>query len=90
MAEQLTVTLSPELSEKVRTQAASHGYSSESEFIEDQLAEIVTEDSELETWLKTVGVARYDAYDANPDDVLTGDQLRAGLRERRQARSKVA
>ena len=90
MAEQLTVTLSPELSEKVRTQAASHGYASEAEFVEDNIAEAVELESQLEQWLKTVGIARYDAYDANPDDVLTGDQLRVALAERRHTRSKVA
>ncbi len=90
MPEPLTITLSPELSEKVRTQAASHGYTSEAEFVEDNIAEAVEPESELEQWLKTVGVARYDAYDAHPDDVLTGEELRAALAERRRTRSKVA
>jgi Arc/MetJ-type ribon-helix-helix transcriptional regulator len=89
MQQPLTITLSPKLSEKVRAQAASHGYATEAEFVEEHLAEAVDTDPELEEWLRTVGVARYDAYDANPKGVLTGDQLRAALMERR-ARSKAA
>jgi len=82
MPEQLTITLSPELSEKVRAQAASHGYASESEFIEDNIAEAVEPESQLEQWLKTVGVARYDAYDANPNDVLTEEELLGQVHQR--------
>jgi len=89
MPQPLTITLSPDLAEKIRVQAASQGYANETEFVEEQMAEAVDADPELEDWLRTVGVARYNAYDANPTDVLTGDQLRAALTERRQARSKV-
>jgi len=89
MAEQLTVTLSPELSEKVRAQAASHGYTSESEFIEDNIAEAVEPESQLEQWLKTVGIARYDAYDANPNDVLTEDELLGYVQQRLQRLHKA-
>jgi Arc/MetJ-type ribon-helix-helix transcriptional regulator len=89
MPQPLTITLSPDLAEKIRVQAASQGYANETEFVEEQMAEAVDADPELEDWLRTVGVARYNAYDANPTDVLTGDQLRAALTERRQARSKA-
>jgi Arc/MetJ-type ribon-helix-helix transcriptional regulator len=75
MPQPLTITLSPELAEKIRAQAASHGYSSESDFVEDQLSEALHSDEATEEWLKTVGVARYDAYDANPENVMTGDEL---------------
>jgi len=89
MPQPLTITLSPDLAEKIHVQAASQGYANETEFVEEQMAEAVDADPELEDWLRTVGVARYNAYDANPTDVLTGDQLRAALTERRQARSKA-
>ncbi len=89
MPQPLTITLSPGLAEKVRTQAVSRGYANESEYVEEQMAEAVNPDTELENWLGTVGVARYDAYDANPDDVLTMSQLRDALAERRQARRSV-
>jgi Arc/MetJ-type ribon-helix-helix transcriptional regulator len=86
MSEPLTITLSPELADKVRAQAAAHGYASESEYVEDQIAEAVHEDSDLEEWLRTVAVARYDAYDANPSVVLTVEELRARIAEHRGAR----
>jgi Arc/MetJ-type ribon-helix-helix transcriptional regulator len=89
MPQPLTITLSPDLAEKVRAQAASQGYASETAFVEEHIAEAVDADPELEDWLRTVGVARYDAYDADPTNVLTGDQLRATLAERRKSRSKV-
>ena len=75
MPEPLTITLSPELAEKVRARAASHGYASESEYVEDQIAEAVEEDPELEEWLRTVGVTRYDAYDADPTAVFTASEV---------------
>lgn len=90
MPQPLTITLSPELAEKVRARAAAHGYATESEYVEDQLAEAVDENPELEEWLRTVGVARYDAYDADPTAVLTGDQLRASIAEWRAARRRIS
>jgi plasmid stability protein len=75
MPQPLTITLSPGLSEKVRTQAAAHGYATETEFVEDHLNEAVHTDPELEEWLQTVGVARYDAYDKNPQDTFTAEQV---------------
>jgi Arc/MetJ-type ribon-helix-helix transcriptional regulator len=75
MPQPLTITLSSDLAEKVRAKAAAQGYASEEEYVQEHLADIVSDDSDLEEWLKTVGAARYDAYDANPKDVLTEDQV---------------
>jgi hypothetical protein len=86
MPEPLTITLSSELAEKVRLQAVAHGYASESQYVEEQMAEAVIADPELESWLAAVGVARYDAYDANPEDVLTMSQFRDAITARRKAR----
>lgn len=88
--EQITLTLSSDLIEKLRSRSASDGYANESEFLQDHLTEALEPDSELEHWLKTVGMARYDAYDANPKDVFTLEEVRIALAERRQAASKVA
>jgi Arc/MetJ-type ribon-helix-helix transcriptional regulator len=90
MPQPLTITLSPELAEKVRARAASQGYASESEYVEDQITEAVEEDPDLERWLRTVGVARYDAYDADPHAVLSGDQLRARIAEQRERRRQAS
>ena len=90
MPQSLTITLSPELAEKVRATATLHGYANETEFVEDHIAEAVDTDPEQEHWLRTIGAARYDAYDADPTDVLTGDQLRAALAEQRKARRMAA
>jgi Arc/MetJ-type ribon-helix-helix transcriptional regulator len=45
-------------------------------------------DPGLEHWIQTVGVARYDAYDANPSDVYTSDDVRRAVAERRAALDK--
>jgi len=86
MPQPLTITFSLALAEKVRIRAAAQGYANETEFVEDHLAEAVREDFELEVWLNTVAVSRYDAYDANPGDVLTESQLFKALAERRNSK----
>jgi len=75
MPSPITITLSPELSEQVRARAASEGYSSEGEYIEEHLAEVVSLDPELENWLRTTGVARYDAYNADPKNTFTEEEV---------------
>jgi Arc/MetJ-type ribon-helix-helix transcriptional regulator len=88
--EQITLTLSSDLVEKLRSRSASDGYANESEFLQDHLTEALEPDSELEHWLKTIGVARYDAYDANPNDVYTSDEVLENVQARLAARQKAA
>jgi hypothetical protein len=38
----------------------------------------------LETWLRTEGVARYEAWSAAPEDTLSSDEVREFLRNRRK------
>jgi antitoxin ParD1/3/4 len=92
--EQFTITLPTELVELIRSKVASGEYVSESEYVETKLREKFdlpdTDDPELEQWLKTVGVARYDAYDANPNDVYTADEILKSLQSRLASRQKAA
>jgi Arc/MetJ-type ribon-helix-helix transcriptional regulator len=84
---QSTLTLSSDLIDKLRSSSASQGYANESELLQDHLTEALEPDSELEHWIQTVGVARYDAYDANPQDVYTVEEVRLAVAERRKALS---
>jgi Arc/MetJ-type ribon-helix-helix transcriptional regulator len=80
--EKLTITLTTELAEKIRSRSASDGYANESEFLQDHLTEMLEPDSELEHWLKTIGVARYDAYDADPSKVHTSAEVLRAVEDR--------
>lgn len=58
----LTITLPPDLSRLVKEKVASGGYESESEVIREGLRALQAQEAAVEEWLRTEGVARYDAY----------------------------
>ena len=80
--QQLTITLPTEIAEAVKSKVASGEYANESALFQESLLEFFMADADLEHWLRTTGVARYDAYDANPKDVFTGDQILQAVEER--------
>lgn len=71
-----TVTLPFETVENLRARVASGGYASESDVVREGLLALDAQDNRLEVWLRTDGVARYDASRSHPDDALTPDQVR--------------
>jgi antitoxin ParD1/3/4 len=79
--QELTITLPTELAQTVQSKVASGEFASESDLLRESLSKFFAPDPDLENWLKTVGVARYDAYDANPNDVFTGDQILQAVAE---------
>jgi antitoxin ParD1/3/4 len=92
--EQITLTLPKEAVERIRSKVASGEYASESDYVVAVLSDDFdlpdANDPELEHWLKTVGVARYDAYDANPNDVYTSEQVLQAVQNRLASRRKAA
>jgi antitoxin ParD1/3/4 len=82
---QLTITLPEELAARVHAQVASGQFPSESDVIQSALLQVAQplegDDPELEHWLRTVGVERYDAYDRNPEDVYTSEQVLKSVAE---------
>ena len=71
-----TVTLSFETVENLRARVASGGYASESDVVRESLLALDAQDNRLEVWIRTDGVARYDASRSTPDDGLPPDQVR--------------
>jgi antitoxin ParD1/3/4 len=58
----LSITLPREMARMVKAKVASGAYASDSEVIRAGLRALQTQDAALEGWLRTEGVARYDAY----------------------------
>jgi antitoxin ParD1/3/4 len=58
----LKVTLPREMAESVKEKVAAGSYASESEVILEGLRALEAREAAVEDWLRTEGVARYDAY----------------------------
>jgi hypothetical protein len=84
-SEELTITLPKDLADIVRGKVASGEYATALDFITATMQEpSALDDPVLEPWLHTVGVARYDAYDADPKDVYTANDVREAVSKRLQ------
>ena len=84
----LTITLPTEMARSVKQRVASGAYSSESEVIREGLRALDLQEAALEHWLETEVVARYEAWRANPEDGLSGAQVRAALERRRKRKRR--
>ena len=62
----LSITLPREMAKAVEDKVASGAYATESEVIREGLRALNERDAALEDWLRTEGVARYDAFKRNP------------------------
>jgi antitoxin ParD1/3/4 len=62
----LNITLSADLARMVKEKVASGGYESESEVVREGLRALQAQDAAVEEWLRTEGVARYEAYHRDP------------------------
>jgi antitoxin ParD1/3/4 len=62
----LSVTLPRSMARMVKDKVKSGAYATESEVIREGLRAIQVQDAALEQWLRTEGVARYDAYHRDP------------------------
>jgi putative addiction module CopG family antidote len=84
----LNVTLPPDLAEMVQDKVASGSYASESEVVSAGLRALQAQESSLENWLRTEGVARYDAFHRGGDDGHTAEEVLEHLRARHLSRGK--
>ena len=71
-----TVTLPLDTVESLRARVASGGYASESDVVREGLLALDAQDNRIELWLRTDGIARYDAWRSAPGDAMTPDELR--------------
>ena len=70
-----TFSLTKQQSEYVDTVVSAGGYASGSEVIREGIRILQEREQLLEKWLKEEVGPTYDAWLANPDDVLTEDQV---------------
>ena len=75
----LSITLPHEMAQLIKDKVAAGGYATESEVIRDGLRALQERDAAVEHWLRTEGVARYDAYHADPSRLLSAEQARDEL-----------
>lgn len=79
-ARSFNVTLPAELVDLVRDKIASGAYASESEVVSAGLRALQAHDAVLEEWLRTEGVARYDAYSRDGAEGRPAAEVFARLR----------
>lgn len=87
---QFSITLPSAQARLVRSKVKSGAYASESEVIRDGLRALAARDAALEHWLRTEGVARYDAFIVDPSRILSADESWAKLDAYMKRRRKPA
>jgi putative addiction module CopG family antidote len=89
--QQMSITLSNELTDTVRAKVASGEYASESEVIRDGLRALLAGDRAIERWLRDQVGPAYDALKADPSRAVSAKQIRARLAtERKKMEDKKA
>jgi antitoxin ParD1/3/4 len=84
----LSITLPHEMAQLIKNKVASGGYATESEVIRDGLRALQERDAAVEHWLRTEGVARYDAYHADPSRLMSAEETWNDLQEHIKARNR--
>ncbi len=75
----LTITLPLEMAQMVKEKVSSGQYASESEVIRDGLRTLAARDEAMNRWLREEVLPTLDDARANPDKLLTPDQVRRNL-----------
>ena len=88
--QQLSITLPNEMAELVRAKVATGEYATESEVIRDGLRTMLARDRAVEDWLRNEVAPAYDAMKAGKLKMLSGDEVRASLKARREKRREKA
>jgi putative addiction module CopG family antidote len=84
----LSITLPHEMAQLIKDKVASGGYATESEVIRDGLRALQERDAAVEQWLRTEGIARYDAYHADPSRLMSAEETWSDLQRHIKARNK--
>jgi coenzyme F420-reducing hydrogenase gamma subunit len=79
--EPLTITLSPELSERIRVDIAIHGFPNPLAVVEDAFRIVDEKDEELEPWMVQEIIEACEEYDRDPSQGRTSEQVRLMLEE---------
>ena len=84
----LSITLPHDMAQLVKKKVAGGAYATESEVIRDGLRALQERDAALEGWLRTEGVARYDAYQVDPSRGIPADRVWSELQRHMKVKSK--
>jgi len=76
---QLSITHPNEMADALRKRVDSGAYASESEIVRDGLPTLLARDQALDTWLREKVVNAYDALVADPETIVSIDEVRARL-----------
>jgi hypothetical protein len=77
--EPLTITLSPELSERIRADIALHGFPNPVAVVEEAFRVADERDEELEPWMVQEIIEACEEYDRDPTNVYTMEQVKEML-----------
>ena len=83
----LSITLPHDMAKSVKDRVASGAYATESEVIREGLRALNEREVALENWLRTEGVARYDAFKRDPQG-RPAEEVLARLRKHHVKRLK--
>jgi putative addiction module CopG family antidote len=83
----LSITLPNDMAQMVRDKVASGDYASESEVIREGLRALKARDVAEEEWLRSEGVARYDAYHRYPAEAEPAAEVFKELRAHHKKRT---
>jgi antitoxin ParD1/3/4 len=84
----LSITLPHEMAQLIKNKVASGGYATESEVIRDGLRALQERDAAVEQWLRTEGVARYDAYHTDTSRIMSAEETWNELQRHIKARNR--
>ena len=76
---QLNITLPAEIAEMVERKVRSGDFATESEVVVEGLKNLQARDAVFERWLVEQAAPAYDAYRANPSDVISLEDVFAEL-----------
>lgn len=84
--QQYSITLPHEMAEIVERKVQSGHYASVSEVLRDGVRALIDRDAAFEKWLREDAAASYDAYKADPSNVIPGDELMERIMKRARER----
>jgi putative addiction module CopG family antidote len=84
----LSITLPHDMAQLVKDKVSDGAYATESEVIRDGLRALQQRDAAVEHWLRTEGVARYDAYHSDPSRAVSAREVWSDLQRHMKAGAK--
>jgi putative addiction module CopG family antidote len=87
---QMSITLTNEMADLVRSKVESGEYASESEVVRDGLRALQSRERAMEQWLREQVAPTYDAMKANPSRAVSSRKVRESLAAARISARKAS